>query len=85
LATIGRKKAVIQFGRLRLTGTFAWCLWGVAHIFFLIGFRNRLAVALNWTWTYVSSQRGTRLITGAGDAPPEAALVKAKESPREAA
>jgi NADH dehydrogenase len=64
LATIGRKKAVVQFRRLRLSGYLAWWLWSVAHIYFLIGFRNRLIVALNWAWTYVSFQRGTRLITG---------------------
>jgi NADH:ubiquinone reductase (H+-translocating) len=65
LATIGRKRAVVQFGRMRLSGHFAWWLWCVAHIYFLIGFRNRLVVAINWAWTYASSQRGTRLITGA--------------------
>jgi NADH:ubiquinone reductase (H+-translocating) len=64
LATIGRKRAVVQFRRLRLSGYLAWWLWSVAHIYFLIGFRNRLVVAMNWAWTYVSFQRGTRLITG---------------------
>lgn len=64
LATIGRKKAVVQFRRLRLSGYLAWWLWSVAHIYFLIGFRNRLVVAMNWAWTYASLQRGTRLITG---------------------
>jgi NADH:ubiquinone reductase (H+-translocating) len=65
LATIGRKRAVVQFGRVRLSGYLAWCLWCLAHIYFLIGFRNRLVVAMNWAWTYATSQRGTRLITGA--------------------
>jgi len=64
LATIGRKRAVVQFRRLRLSGYLAWWLWSVAHIYFLIGFRNRLVVAMNWAWTYASFQRGTRLITG---------------------
>src|SRR5262245_2906828 len=64
LATIGRKSAVVQLGRFKLTGFFAWVLWSVAHIYFLIGFRNRLAVALHWLWNYVTFQRGTRLITG---------------------
>lgn len=64
LATIGRKRAVVQFRRLRLSGYLAWWLWCVAHIYFLIGFRNRLVVAMNWAWTYASLQRGTRLITG---------------------
>ena len=64
LATIGRKHAVVQFGRVRLTGYFAWLLWCFAHIYFLIGFRNRLVVVLNWAWNYFTFQRGTRLITG---------------------
>jgi NADH dehydrogenase len=64
LATIGRKSAVAEFGRIRLRGFIAWLLWSVAHIYFLIGFRNRLVVATNWLWAYVTHQRGTRLITG---------------------
>jgi NADH dehydrogenase len=64
LATIGRKSAVVQMGKLRLTGFIAWVIWSVAHIYFLIGFRNRAMVALNWAWSYVTLQRGTRLITG---------------------
>jgi len=64
LATIGRRHAVVQMGPFRLSGSFAWLLWCVAHIYFLIGFRNRLAVVLNWVWNYVTFQRGTRLITG---------------------
>ncbi|MGE0746220.1 MAG: NAD(P)/FAD-dependent oxidoreductase [Rhodospirillales bacterium] len=66
LATIGRKAAVADFGWLRLTGFPAWVLWSIAHIYFLIGFRNRLSVALNWAWAYLTFQRGARLITGAG-------------------
>jgi NADH dehydrogenase FAD-containing subunit len=65
-ATIGRHAAVADFGWIRLSGYFAWLLWGVAHVFFLIGFRNRLAVMLNWMWAYVTFQRGARLITGPG-------------------
>jgi NADH dehydrogenase len=64
MATIGRKRAVVQVGPLRLTGFVAWLVWCVAHIYFLIGFRNRLSVAMNWLWSYVTFQRGTRLITG---------------------
>jgi len=64
LATIGRKRAVAQLGKLEISGLAAWLLWSVAHIYFLIGFRNRLAVALNWFWSYLTLQRGTRLITG---------------------
>jgi NADH dehydrogenase len=64
LATIGRKSAILQIGRFKMKGFLAWVLWSVAHIYFLIGFRNRLAVALHWLWNYVTFQRGTRLITG---------------------
>ena len=65
LATIGRKAAVADFGRVRLSGFPAWLLWAVAHIWFLIGWRNRLLVSLNWVWSYVTFERGARLITGA--------------------
>ncbi len=64
LATVGRKAAVADFGWLRLRGNPAWLLWGAAHIFFLIGFRNRIAVMLDWFWAYLSFNRGSRLITG---------------------
>jgi len=64
LATIGRKRAVAQLGVFKISGLAAWLMWSVAHIYFLIGFRNRLAVALHWLWNYVTFQRGTRLITG---------------------
>jgi NADH:ubiquinone reductase (H+-translocating) len=64
LATIGRKAAVADFGRFRLSGFPAWLLWSLAHIWFLIGFRNRLTVFLDWMWAYVTYQRGARLITG---------------------
>jgi NADH:quinone reductase (non-electrogenic) len=89
MATIGRKHAIAQIGRLKVNGFVAWLLWSVAHIYFLIGFRNRLAVALNWAWNYLTFQRGTRLITGisgsriedmmpvAMPAPPTAAEVAA--------
>jgi NADH dehydrogenase FAD-containing subunit len=65
LATIGRKAAVADLGRLRLKGFPAWLLWAVAHVWFLIGWRNRLVVSLNWLWSYVTFERGARLITGA--------------------
>jgi NADH dehydrogenase len=64
MATIGRKRAVAQIGTFKASGLVAWLLWSLAHIYFLIGFRNRLAVAMNWCWNYVTFQRGTRLITG---------------------
>jgi NADH dehydrogenase len=68
LATIGKRRAVIDFGWIRLRGAIAWWLWGFAHIFFLIGVRNRLAVALNWLWIYARDQRSARLITRGGGA-----------------
>ena len=63
LAQIGKKKAVIDFGRIKLRGTLAWWIWGIAHIYFLIGLRNRLSVALNWLWIHARDQRAARLIT----------------------
>jgi NADH dehydrogenase len=66
LATIGHKAAVADFGWVRLSGLPAWLLWGCVHIFFLIGFRNRLIVMVGWLWSYFTSDRGARLITGTG-------------------
>ena len=63
LAQIGKRLAVIDFGRIKLRGTIAWWIWGIAHIYFLIGLRHRLAVALSWLWIYVRDQRSARLIT----------------------
>jgi NADH:ubiquinone reductase (H+-translocating) len=63
LATIGKGLAVIDFGRLKLRGALAWWIWGLAHIYFLIGVRNRLTVVLNWLWIYLRDQRSGRLIT----------------------
>jgi NADH dehydrogenase len=63
LAQIGKKLAVIDFGRLRLRGALAWWIWGIAHIYFLIGVRNRIAVAMNWLWIHTLDHRGARLIT----------------------
>jgi NADH:ubiquinone reductase (H+-translocating) len=62
LATIGRKSAVVQLGAFRLTGFLGWVFWSVVHIYFLIGIRNRFVVALNWLWSYLTFQRGARLI-----------------------
>ena len=66
LATIGRKSAVIELPLLRLSGLVAWWIWGFAHIYFLIGVRSPLLVALNWLRQYVTYGRGARLITGSG-------------------
>ena len=64
LATIGRSAAVAEFGRLHISGFIAWLSWLFVHIFFLIGFRNRLLVFIQWAWSYVTYERGARLITG---------------------
>jgi NADH dehydrogenase len=64
LATIGRKSAVIDLPLLRLSGLLAWWVWGIAHIYFLIGVRSPLTVAINWLWQYITFGRGARLITG---------------------
>ncbi|HEY3851016.1 MAG TPA: NAD(P)/FAD-dependent oxidoreductase [Steroidobacteraceae bacterium] len=70
LATIGKRAAVIDFGWLKLRGYIAWWIWGLAHIYFLIGVRNRLAVALSWLWIYVTGTRGACLITQGEQRPP---------------
>jgi NADH dehydrogenase len=77
LATIGRKAAVVQVGRVALWGLPAWLLWAVAHVYFLIGARNRAVVALNWMWNYLTFERGARLITGATEEGPELAAMDA--------
>ena len=64
LATIGRKAAVAQIGWLKLSGVVAWAAWLLIHIMFLIGFRNRFLVVIQWTWSFFSYDRGARLITG---------------------
>ena len=64
MATIGRKAAIAQIGSIHLSGFIAWVAWLMVHIFFLIGFRNRIAVLFNWAWSYFTYQRGARLITG---------------------
>src|SRR5665213_99011 len=63
LATIGRRSAIVDFGWIKLRGWIAWWMWGLAHIYFLIGVRNRLTVAVNWLWIYVTGNRSARLIT----------------------
>jgi NADH:ubiquinone reductase (H+-translocating) len=63
LAAIGRKSALVSLGRFRLSGFVGWLFWGVAHIWFLIGFRSRIVVAFSWFWSYLTFQRGARLIS----------------------
>jgi NADH:ubiquinone reductase (H+-translocating) len=64
MATIGRSRAVAVVGKLQLTGFLAWLAWLALHIFYLIGFRNRLVVLVDWAWAYFGYRRGSRLITG---------------------
>ncbi len=64
MATIGRSHAVADFGKFQLSGFPAWLVWGLAHVWFLVGFRNRWSVAWNWLWNYITYQRSARLITG---------------------
>jgi NADH dehydrogenase len=63
LATVGRAYAVADLGKVRFTGFIGWLVWTVVHIFYLIGFRNRVIVMLQWAWIYLTFQRGARLIT----------------------
>lgn len=73
VATIGRSQAVIDWGGWHVSGLLAWVIWSVAHVWFLVGFRNRLSVCLSWLWSYLTYQRSARLITGeaAGSEPPQ--------------
>jgi NADH dehydrogenase/putative oxidoreductase len=66
LATIGRRSAVADFGRVKVTGAAAWWLWGAVHVLFLVGVRNRLSVMLGWVWSYFTFDVGVRLITQTG-------------------
>ncbi|MDQ7758801.1 NAD(P)/FAD-dependent oxidoreductase [Xanthomonas sontii] len=78
LATIGRMAAIVHLGRLQLSGVLAWWFWLAAHVFFLIGFRNRVVVLLNWAWAYWSYQRAARIILGD---PPAAEDTQAQPAP----
>jgi NADH dehydrogenase len=71
LATIGKRSAVVDFGKIRLKGWLAWWIWGLAHIYFLIGTRSRFAVAWSWLWIHFSGQHSARLITQRETAPSE--------------
>ena len=73
MATIGRKSAIADFRGVHLKGSIGWLVWCLAHIYFLIGFRNRLAVAMDWIWSYLTFERGARLITGEGLTPDRSA------------
>jgi NADH dehydrogenase len=69
LATIGRASGIAQIGRLKFSGLLAWLMWLFVHIFFLIGFRNRVLVLIQWAWSYFTYDRGARLITGRAEGP----------------
>lgn len=85
LATIGRGAAVGQIGRWKVSGYFAWFLWLFVHIFFLVGFRNRLLVMIQWAWSYFTYDRGARLITGRVNGPLAAGLTSDQIPPADAA
>ncbi len=63
LATVGRSYAIVDIRKIRVTGFFAWLFWLAVHIYFLVGFRNRLVAIFQWAWTYFTYSRGARLIT----------------------
>jgi len=69
LATIGRAAGIAQFGKIHISGFLAWLAWLFIHIFFLIGFRNRMLVFIQWAWSYMTYERGARLITGSNTLP----------------
>jgi NADH dehydrogenase len=84
MATIGRAAAVAEIRRLHLSGVLAWLAWLTVHIFFLIGFQNRMLVLVQWAWSYLSYERGARLITGGwhvGAAQPVAPEKPARKAP----
>ena len=69
MATIGRRRAIAEIGKLHLTGFPAWMAWLGLHLFFLIGFRNRISVLVQWIYAYFMTKRGARIIMGLGDNP----------------
>ncbi len=85
LATIGRAAAVAQFGKIHISGFIAWLSWLFIHILFLIGFRNRLLVIIQWAWSYVTYERAARLITGSKYLPGWNAETSASSAPADAA
>ncbi|HLI63583.1 MAG TPA: NAD(P)/FAD-dependent oxidoreductase [Terriglobales bacterium] len=80
LATIGRAAAIAQFGKLHLSGFVAWITWLFVHIMFLIGFRNRVLVMIQWAWSYLTYKRGARLITGESRVVPVASMEYAERA-----
>jgi NADH dehydrogenase len=76
LATIGRAAAIAEFGKIHISGFIAWLSWLFVHIFFLIGFRNRILVMIQWSWSYFTYERGAQLITGDQTLPSWLELMK---------
>src|SRR5699024_2983252 len=66
MATIGRRRAIAETKSLKFSGTIAWLAWAVIHIYFLVGFRNRILVARDWIWHYMTRRRGARILYGVG-------------------
>ncbi|MCB8822428.1 NAD(P)/FAD-dependent oxidoreductase [Microvirga rosea] len=81
LATIGRKVAVVKLRHVHLRGFMGWMFWGIAHVYFLIGLRNRFVVAFTWLWNYFTFQRGARLITEPTPADPRQAPAALRKAP----
>ncbi len=80
LATIGRAAAIAQFGKVHVSGFLAWLAWLFIHIIFLIGFRNRILVMIQWAWSYLTYERGARLITGESRIVPVSSMEYAEEA-----
>jgi NADH dehydrogenase len=82
MATIGRKKAIAQVAGMKFRGFIAWMMWLFLHVFFLIGFRNRLAVIWDWFWAYLTRERSARLITGDAEGLRDEEIYKTKAALR---
>jgi NADH:quinone reductase (non-electrogenic) len=80
IATIGRAAAIAEFGQIHISGFIAWLSWLFVHIFFLIGFRNRILVMIQWAWSYFTFERGAQLITGDQTLPSWSELTKQQNS-----
>ncbi|HSY63988.1 MAG TPA: NAD(P)/FAD-dependent oxidoreductase [Terriglobales bacterium] len=81
LATIGRAAAIAEFGKIHISGFIAWLSWLFVHIFFLIGFRNRILVMIQWAWSYFTYERGAQLITGDQTLPSWSELMQQQKTP----
>ena len=81
MATIGRSAAVAKIGRLEFSGFMAWLAWLFIHLIFLVGFRNRISVFLQWVYSYFTYKRGARIVPGSSMDKPPPARVSAQEPP----